>query len=261
MSDAIQTLRFPRIPLSLTLGALGLLGASSFYLSNLPIPAEIADMVSPEAFRTQVIIGPAIMVIIAGFIGHIFAHRAGLGSPFFASLFAGRPDYATLRRQAYSATLTAGVLLMVGLSAQPLISLAGIEAEFAQLNAFSNQGLHAGTKILYGAFAEEIIMRWGLFSVIAFGCLKLIGGFSRTGAMLLAMLITSLIVNAIHAPTLGQILGSPSAMLVLLVQGFGFLASLFACHLYVHRGLEAAMMFKLLLIITSLLASGLALLG
>jgi len=159
------------------------------------------------------------------------------------------------------AGVSAIVMIGIALSLTPVITLSGIEPAVAELNAFSNQGLHTGTKLLYGAFAEEVIMRWGLFSVIAFGSLKLIGGISRHGALIFAMLITSLVVNAIHAPTLYQVIETPPAMLVLIVQGIGFVSSLLACELYMRRGLEAAMLFKLFLIIAGLIMSGMTLLG
>lgn len=261
MSDTIQTPPASRAPLSLVLVALGLLGAASFFFSNLPIPPEYADMFTPETFRLQTTIGPTILVLIAGVLGHIFAHRAGLSAPFLASLFAGRPDLRKLGTQALWASLSAAVLLGVALSISPLVTLAGIEAEMAALNAFSNDGLHPATKLLYGAFAEEIIMRWGLFSLVAFGSLKLIGSFSRESALVFAVVVTSLIANAIHAPTLGHVLGTPPAMLVLLVQGIGFLASVMACDLYMRRGLEAAILFKLFLIIVGFIAVDITLPG
>lgn len=261
MSDTVQSLPTSRAPLSLALIILGLIGAASFYLSTLPIPAEYADIISPESFRIQTMVGPIIMVLIAGALGHFFAHRAGLSAPFLASALAGRADFGTLRAQAISAGISAAVFLGVALSAHPLIALTGIEPALAELNAFTSESLHPGTQVLYGAFAEEIIMRWGLFSVIAVGSLKLIGGFSREGALVLAIVITSLIVNAIHAPTLGQVLETPPAMLVLLTQSLGFLASALACHLYMRRGLEAAILFKLTLIIISLFLSGTTLIG
>lgn len=161
-------------------------------------------------------------------IPFLFAHRAGLSAPFISGVLAGRPDLGVIRQQMIWAGVSAFVMIGIALSLTPVIALSGIEPAVAELNAFSNQGLHTGTKLLYRAFAEEVIMRWGLFSVIAFGSLKLIGGISRHGALIFPMLITSLVVTAIHAPTLNQVIETPPTMLVLIVQGIGFIASLLA---------------------------------
>jgi len=66
MSDTVQTIPASRTPLTFSLVVLGVIGAASFYFSSLPIPAEYADILSPEAFRVQITITPIVMVLIAG---------------------------------------------------------------------------------------------------------------------------------------------------------------------------------------------------
>ncbi len=240
----------PSILLSTFIFVVGIVGASSFYLSDLPIPPEYRDQISPELFRINTMIGPMILVLIAAVLGHFFANRTGLNAPFLRGLLSGRLHVEVLGKQILWASISAIVALGVIFSLSQIIDFSNIREELTRLSAFENEGLHIATKLLYGSLAEEVIMRWGLFSFIAYLVLRIVGRFSNFLGFLLAMVITSAIVNVIHAPTIYSLLEQPSKMLVLYVQSIGFLTSFMACDLYRQRGLEAAILFKLFLIIS-----------
>jgi len=219
-------------------GAMGLLGVASLMLQPLPDVAlrgvaALADW-PPAAFRALQLINPALLVILAAVAGAWCAHRIGM-----RSLVAGTADWAG----------AASVLLISALAGVALGALVGwvdhlwaplLGTDWQQLmQSEAGQAPPLAVRLLYGGLAEEVMLRWGLMSVLALGLVRLLGGY-RALAMGAAIALSALLFAAAHLPALASVI-EPGPGLVartLLLNGVAGIAyGLWFC----RHHLEAAM--------------------
>jgi Type II CAAX prenyl endopeptidase Rce1-like len=219
--------------------AIGLIGAAALVLQ--PLPPDIAarspvTAAWPElAVKALLALNPALFVAVAALIGAAPAQRAGL-----RSLVAG-----TASDPAFARTLarSAGLGLVLGLT------LAGVDAlmqphlgeAWQRLVATRPSGASvlAGS-MLYGGLAEEVMLRWGVMSLMAWVLLSLAGVRRHRLAMGIAVVLAAVLFAAAHLPVLAaQVELTPLVVArTLLING---VAGLLYGGLFWHRHLEAAM--------------------
>lgn len=95
-------------------------------------------------------------------------------------------------------------------------------------------------QMLHGGLTEEITMRWGLMSLLAWLLLKFIPRHDT--ALWAAIALTALIYGLGHLPALYQIMGDAPAILVIRTVGLNFIAGMVFGYLFWSRNLEAAML-------------------
>src|SRR5690606_6794648 len=134
-----------------------------------------------------------ILVIGFALAGWWAAPKVGLGAPVLAGVADGR-DWAGALRRALPAALAGGVLGAAILLAYAFITAGayGGHAEAVELPMV--------TRVLYGGVVEEIMMRWGLLSLLALAALKL--GVARPGALWVGNLGAALVFALGHLPAL-----------------------------------------------------------
>src|SRR5690606_6758586 len=98
--------------------------------------------------------------------------------------------------------------------------------------------LPMATRVLYGGVAEEIMLRWGLLSLLALAALKV--GLARPGALWVGNLAAPLGFPLGHFPALFALMPEPSGGLLAAVLLANTGAGLVFGWLYMYRGLEAA---------------------
>jgi len=91
--------------------------------------------------------------------------------------------------------------------------------------------------IFYGGITEEIIMRWGLLSLIALGLSKL---SHHRFALKLAVVLTAALFAAGHLPALFLVSPEPGSLALVRTFGVNFFAGLFFGYAYTRASLEAA---------------------
>jgi membrane protease YdiL (CAAX protease family) len=94
------------------------------------------------------------------------------------------------------------------------------------------------TRVGYGGVAEEILMRWGLMSLLALAALKL--GLRRPGALWAGNLAAALIFAVGHLPALYALVDPPAGLVAAVVLGNTSVGLIFGWA-FARRGLEAAM--------------------
>ena len=226
---------------------LGLLGVLTLALQ--PPPASLVEQVPrlqsmhPLALRGLLILNPLILVSVCAAVGASVAHRAGLGShaantarntlsPLFAVAVGG---------------LVAVVLFALDAAMAPHLGTRWQEVKAHADNAPWFPALAVG--VLYGGFAEEVIVRWGVMSLVAWLLCRLfaprsmaVGVASGMPARLahVAIVVSAGVFAAGHLPAMAQGIDL-SAPLVARTLGLNMLAGLVYGWLFWRRSLETAM--------------------
>lgn len=226
---------------AVALVAVGLLGVLALLLQPVPEALlaqrpELAEMPT-WMLKGLTLLNPMVLLIVAALLGVLVAHRVGLRSVLGGT---AQPE-----EQRNGWWLAAGI----GLATGALIS--GIDLALApwlgepwqifilQESRPSAKDLVIG--VLYGGITEEILMRWGLMSVLTWS-LWIVGRKQRIqSSFVVAALVTALVFGAAHLPVLqAQLdLSVGIALRTLCLNGF---ASLVYSWIFWRHHLEAAML-------------------
>lgn len=221
--------------------ALGLLGVATLPLQPVP-PAllqaqpELAQM-PVWALKLLGLVNPTVFLFVAALCGALAAHRVGLHSLLAGT--AHTTGAAKAWAQAAALGLVTGALLVaLDLALAPWVGPSW-EHFLRSASQPSPQGLLMG--VLYGGITEEILMRWGLMSGLAWAIWSLTGKQRLGPAMLVAAALTALVFGAAHLPALAAQVELTQAIVVrsLVLNG---LAGLVYAWVFWRYHLEAAML-------------------
>jgi len=139
-------------------------------LSRIELPPEVAG--NPDMLIAAALAQTGVLLLIASVIGAALANRVGM-----VSILAHRQGFRRLRSELPLA-VTLGSLLgitIVVLDQRVFIPLSpGYAAAIHQATASPEQTLLLG--LLYGGISEEVLMRWGLMTLVCWLGLRLFGG-------------------------------------------------------------------------------------
>lgn len=185
------------------LGLLGFVGLLSLLLQ--PVPSallekapELAAM-PPFAIKAVMLINPLVLLIGAVLLGAVLAHRVGLRS-LLAGTATAHPWPRTLARAAVLGLLLG--CLLAGLDHLLKPHLGSAWQSLVANTPTSTSTLAIG--LLYGGITEEVLLRWGLMSLLAWCLLKLLGPNRQPLALGCAVLISALLFGAAHLPVLAM---------------------------------------------------------
>ncbi len=237
MFDHEPLLTSARYPLLTAPGlvALGLPGLASF-LFALP---EI-----PGVPRLALLINPALLLVAFAFAGTWAAPRAGLRSTLGLRL-AGMPGQLVPRFAGWAIFVGVGLGLVTALGDHATRTYWQGAAQLppSLVEGWRADGLVTG--LLYGGVVEEIMMRWGLMSLVLLGLWRL---FARRrtvapeAAIYLAIAVSALFFAAGHLPALlaqGIPLDPP---IVLRTLAWNTLAGCLFGWIFARHDLESAML-------------------
>ena len=187
------------------------------------------------------------VLVAAGcaWVGTRMAPRTGLVAPFFRALAERRPAGRSLLAELPLA-LALGTLFSVAVLA--LNHLAG-PALPEVLRRHAPPAMAASDKLLavltgassaaYGGIVEELLLRWGLLTLLA-ACLARLGA-RGAGGFWAANLVSALLFGAGHLPAAFKIAGPLALPVIGYVVAANAVAGLACGWLFRRRGLEAAM--------------------
>lgn len=202
---------------------------------GVPGCVAVVLLVSPPAGvpALALAVNPLILLTFAAFAGAAFAPRMGLGSV----LLIGQPfSGGRLLCWLMAGLVAGGALGLFDQLSAPLWRGASSPIQ-TLFEASSATTLILG--VTYGALTEELIMRWGLMSLLAVLCSRLIG---RGAAIEVAVWAAALLFALGHLPTVFLLDQDPSLGIMLRTGGVNMLAGLIFGYAFARENLESAML-------------------
>jgi membrane protease YdiL (CAAX protease family) len=229
----------PRLRLSLLLWLAGMLGVVVIVvavlpelLGELPLPAPLW-VISLASFAQS-----GLLIAIAVWSGVALASKVGLHAPAFEAAVTARSITSALRPQLIPG-LVAGVLGGAG-----LFAIGGYASPAALAEVQQRFALPLLARVLYGGITEELLLRWGLMTVLVWLAWRLLQGRRgppRAIYYWLAIVVSALLFGAGHLPAAAILVGALTGDVVLFVVGANAAFGVLFGYLFWRYGLEAAM--------------------
>lgn len=194
-----------------------------------------------EVMLVTSLVPPFLFMAIAAAAGTALAPRVGLGAPFFQALTAGDPVWPALRPQLLPAVGLGVAGTLVLLAAYYGFFWRRLDPESAHTVDELRNKLGIWCRVLYGGVAEEVLMRWGLMTVLVWLGALLVGEPSA-GVMWAVILGSGVLFGLGHAPGVLAAGAKPTLLLFVAIIFLNLGAGTLFAWLYWRYGLEAAMM-------------------
>jgi membrane protease YdiL (CAAX protease family) len=241
---------------TLTLFLLALAGI--FTLLLLPfntdqLPEEVLQQISAETLRYLSLLNPLMMVIAAVLAGHFCTPKSGLDASLLQAIYS-KGDASSVLKEQLKFGVPVGVLvglvfIAVGLLYEPLLPKSFLEAS-------KETHMPALTRFLYGGITEEVILRWGFMSFIAWFFLKFSSAKNLTSWMVwLAIILAALLFGILHLPAASQLAGGLTFSLTFYIVFMNAFFGIFGGWLYWKKGLESAIIAHISVHIIIILAN------
>ncbi len=228
----------------------GLTGVLSFLLVDLdaliailPVPAGTEVPTITPALKILSLIQPAVILSVAVLVGVVLASKVGLSSPVAEAAASGGNLASALKPQIIPGIvggLAGGVsLVLIATVLKPFLS----PEVLARLSEFG-KFLPLPTRLLYGGITEELLLRWGLMTLLVWAAWRLFqkGQDRPKPAYFVGAILISSVVFAIgHLPVAFMLFPEPTLALTLFVIVGNSAFGLIAGYLYWKKGLESAM--------------------
>lgn len=227
--------------------ALGTVGVAALLASTPASTYEAAAEASGLSVAVIVAVTAVqslVLVALAVAAGLYTAPRVGFRSHLLARLSEGTPLGPAVREFARPALLggvAVGAMLLVAdaFAPTPVDGAAGPTVTVGALLA------SLPMRVLYGGITEEILLRWGVMSVLAFALVRTVGRGRESGSLSPALAWTAIVVASVlfglgHLPAATGVYGGLTTEVLAFVVGWNTLAGLVFGWLFWRHGLEAA---------------------
>ena len=248
----------------MVLWLLGLAGVLSILLIDLsaliaalprPEVSPPVELPPPAILKLVSIIQPTVLMTLAVALGVWLAPKVGLHAPALESL-AGSGSTAFLEklRPQIVPGVIAGLAGGIGIVGTWVIAKPFLSSEFISQAERFNALLPAAVRFLYGGLAEELLLRWGLMTLLVWAGSRIaarvlnrknddqnILTLASPVVFISAIIISAVIFGLGHLPVASILAGGLTVPLVIYVISANSLFGIVAGFLYWRRGLEAAM--------------------
>ncbi len=219
---------------------LGVVGVLSMLTVDIPIPEEQMEMLnqmfSPTQIKILTLVNPTILMGLAVLLGTPLYHRIGLSLPIIERIVYGESkiEVSSMLKGGVVGGLIAGILLvLITIISTPFMPEAFLEAQ-------ENMELTLAARFLYGGIVEEIMMRFGMMTVVIWIGSKAVRGLT-TPIVWIGILTSALLFALGHFPVVFSLVDQPTTSLLLYVLIGNSVGGIIFGWLYWKRGLEAAM--------------------
>lgn len=208
--------------------------------NQLPMPIWVLKIVS--------LIQPTLLLAAAVWAGVWLAPKVNLSAPAFEALAHGRSFLAALKPQIIPGVIAGLIAAIVIVLAWALLR-PFLPVEFVTRGEAFNRLLPLPTRLLYGGVTEELLLRWGLLTLLVWAAWRV---FQRRrpqpGAVcfVAAIVISSIIFGVAHLPIAVAFGGALTLPVVSYIITANSVLGLMAGYLYWRKGLEAAIMAHML---------------
>ena len=228
-----------KLILGIILFLLGLTGVLSILTMDIPLPEEakkvLLNQFSSGQIKLLILINPTVMLVVAVIIGVVLHKKVHLEVPIIEGMIRKERSgsLSSILKYGIVGGLIAGILVsLVGLIFYPILP-----EEFIAFGERLQPSLAA--RFLYGGFTEEIIMRFGLITLIVWVLYKIVrkanAAIYWTGIMVAALLFA-----VGHFPIAFQAVDQPSALLLTYLLVGNTIGGIIFGWLYWKKGLESA---------------------
>ena len=202
---------------------------------------------SPLLIKLLGIIQPAVLMSIAVFVGVRLASRVGLFSPAADAAADGGNVAAAFKPQIVPG-LIGGLAGGIAILSTWLLLKPFLPVEFVTRAERLNKLLPFLTRLLYGGIIEELLLRWGVMTLLVWLAWRLLQkgqGKPRVIFFVNAIIISSVVFGLGHLPLVSA-LGMDFTAIISSVVVANSIFGLIAGYLYWKKGLEAAIIAHML---------------
>jgi membrane protease YdiL (CAAX protease family) len=229
-----------KLKLWILLIIVGIACSLSMLLSDIPLgslPEELISMFTPLQVRLLLLINPIILTLVFVTIGTLVHQTAGYSLPVFSGMISGEmPATSLLKRITLSGVVS-------GIVAGLMIVLTGSIFKSHLPEAFNEAAremqLNVVTRFLYGGVVEELMMRFGLMSLLTWILIK-VAGKPLNIFHWVAILISSFVFALGHFPLMFQMVPDPGGSLIAYILIGNMAGGLVFGFTYWRNGLESA---------------------
>jgi membrane protease YdiL (CAAX protease family) len=217
-------------------------------LAQLPVPAETKIPSVTPGIKLLSLIQPTILLSFAVLIGVALASKVGLSSPM-AEAAAGNGQLASALKPQIIPGLIGGFAGGVGIILNWFLWKPFLPSEFVARSLELNKLLPLPTRLLYGGFTEELLLRWGLMTLLVWAAWRLFQkgqGEPQRVYFIGAIVVSSVIFGLGHLPFVFALVPDASIALILYVIAGNSIFGLIVGYLYWKKGLESAMIAHML---------------
>ena len=226
--------------MGLILFGFGLLGILSMLTMDIPLPPEaeaiLKNKFTPLQIKLLTLINPTILVMFMVIIGSILYEKVNLKVPLIEKIVGIEPNeynFSNILKYGVIGGVLSGILLsLLGFIFKPMLP-----TEFIELGESLQLTLVA--RFLYGGLTEEILMRFGLMTLIVWIASKIFKG-TKPIVYWIGILLASLIFAIAHFPIAYQSIANPSTGLLTFILIGNSIGGLIFGWLYWKKGLECA---------------------
>ncbi len=215
----------------------GLAGVLSLLLIDLdalikilPIPAGTEIPTITPALKLLSVVQPAVILSVAILVGVVLATKVGLSSPVAEATASGGDSVSAFKPQIIPGIVggLAGGIALVSIAAVTKLFLS--PEVLVRLGEFGKI-LPLPTRLLYGGITEELLLRWGLMTLLVWAAWRLFQkgrGQPKPAFFVGAILVSSLIFAIAHFPVAFMLFPELTLALTLFVivgnSAFGLIA-------------------------------------
>ena len=214
----------------------------SAFLANLPATAELEMPFHPLLIKLLSVVQTAILLSIAIFIGLQLAPRVGLSAPAAEAVARGNSVISALKPQLLPGVI-AGIVTGVAILSSWLLFRPILPFVFVTRAERLNSSMPLLTRLLYGGITEELLLRWGLMTLLVWAAWRIFQRDRHTPRAIYfisAIVISSIIFGIGHLPLVSALGVDFTLPIVAFIVLANSLFGLIAGYLYWKKGLEAA---------------------
>lgn len=240
-----MTTKRPFLTPFLVMSGLGFLGILCLFptvqkaaelIRGLPDAADLPA----SALAALLLVQPTVLLLLGTALGVALAEKAGLCSLILHRL---RGEPVPTLKTTWGSTLVLALLFAAAAATADLLLREAFPAAFTTVPRLDHVTLSERLLgLLYGGITEELMMRFGLISLLVWAGLRLTGGRLRPLVVWSAILLSALAFAAAHLGVLAGASADAQAVLLARILGLNALLGALFGWLYARRSLEHAML-------------------
>ena len=217
-------------------------------MASLPVTESATLPFSPLLVKLVGTVQPTVLLAVAVSGGVALAHRVGLSAPAFEAA-AARAEIIPVLKPQIVPGLIGGLVGGIAILMAWFLWIPLLPATFVTRAEQLNKVLPYATRVLYGGIVEELLLRWGMMTLLVWLAWRLLQkgkGKPRAAWFVLAIIISSVVFGVGHLPLVAALAVNYTVAIVGYIVLANSLFGLIAGYLYWKRGLEAAIIAHML---------------